>query len=120
MDIFTIVFMIVISALINVLAWLAIGYIVGGYFAKYARCGKLCTEVAGVLGSLVGGFLTFTAYGLPETILWANNLIFALVGALGVVYISLPEAERSAKVEYVFRSFKRLNQLYIDLAGFKR
>lgn len=120
MDIYTIVFMIVTSSLINVLAWIVIGYVIGNYFAKYSRCGKFCAETAGVFGSLAGGFLTFIAYGLPNTILWANNLLFAFIGALGLVYIALPEKERAIKVEQIVSGFKKLSRLSIDLASFKR
>jgi uncharacterized membrane protein YeaQ/YmgE (transglycosylase-associated protein family) len=114
------IFMLFVSALVNVMAWIAIGYIAAGYFAKYSRCGMLCSVSAGVAGSLLGGLTAFLAYGFPDTLLWANNLLFAIVGSLGLVYISLPEKERSIKVEQMVRSVKKINRLYIDLAGLKR
>lgn len=120
MDLYTIVFVVVISSLINVLSWIAIGYLVGSYFAKYSRCGKLCAETAAVFGSLTGGLLAFTAYGLPTTLLWANNVFFALIGSLGFVYISLPEKERAVKVEHWVSNLKKLSHFSLDLASFKR
>ena len=120
MHIYTILFMLFVASFINVLAWIGIGYVVGTYLAKYSKCGKYCSEVAGVFGSLAGGFLTFVAYGMPSTLLWANNLIFAFVGALGLIYIVLPEKERAIKVEQFIHGLKKLSHLSIDLASFKR
>lgn len=111
--------MLLFAIIINVLAWMAIGYVLGNRFTKYAECGSLCAIMAGVFGALAGGFVSFLAYGLPNVMLWPNNLLFAMVGALGSVYISLPEVERARKVEQIVRSFKRLNQLYVGLAGLK-
>jgi len=119
MEAFTMLFMIFISAIVNILAWTVIGYTLGSYFAKYSKCGTLCVVSAGVIGSLLGGLVTFIAYGLPDTLLWANNLLFAAISSLGFVYISLPEKERAIKVEHFVRSIKRINQLYVDFAGLK-
>lgn len=112
--------MVYLSLLLNVLAWIAVGYLFGSYFARYSRCGSLCVVTASVFGSLIGGLLAFIAYGMPVTLLWANNLLFGMIGALGSIYISLPEKERAMKVEQMIRSMKKLGDLYIDVAGIKR
>lgn len=112
--------MLILAISLNVLAWIVVGYLLGSYFSKYAKCGSLCAHTAGVLGALGGGFASFLAYGFPNLLLWPNNLLFAMIGSLGAVYISLPEVERAQKVEQIIRSFRKLNQLYIDLAGIKR
>ena len=112
--------MIIFAAVLNVLAWVVAGYVFGSYFAKYSKHGAKHTVTASIFGSVAAGFFALLAYGLPETLFWSNNLLFAMIGGLGMVYVVLPEKARSVRVEQIVRSIKKLNKWYIDLAGMKQ
>ena len=119
-EIGTILFMVALSAILNVLAWMIVGYIVGSYFSRYSRHGAKHTVTASIFGSVAAGFFTILAYGVPQTFLWTNNLLFAMIAGLGMVYVVLPEKARSVRVEQLVRGIRRLNKWYIDLAGVKQ
>lgn len=77
--------------LINLIVWLVVGGIIGWLasmvMGKSAQMGTLANVVAGILGSVVGGWIQdyFNIGGSP-TWLWTG--LFAILGAVIVIAIA--------------------------------
>jgi uncharacterized membrane protein YeaQ/YmgE (transglycosylase-associated protein family) len=74
----------------GILSWIIIGLIAGwlaGVIMKGSGYGVLADIVLGILGALVGGFLSGAILGIPFTGFNLVSLIVALIGAMILVAI---------------------------------
>lgn len=75
----------------SILAWIVLG-LIAGVIANYvdprpAKGGLLAAAVLGILGGLVGGFISSVFTGVGVTGLDLTSLAIAVLGSLSLLYI---------------------------------
>jgi uncharacterized membrane protein YeaQ/YmgE (transglycosylase-associated protein family) len=75
----------------SIIAWIVLGLIAGwlaGQFMRGGGYGIVGDIVLGIIGALVGGFLSGTLLGVDVTGLNITSIIIAFVGAVIVIAVS--------------------------------
>jgi len=86
--------------LIDVIAWVVLGLIAGAIakaiYPGHQGGGILATIVLGILGAVVGGWLGRTLLGAAATGFSIQGIIFAIIGAIILIFIWGLVTRRSA------------------------
>jgi uncharacterized membrane protein YeaQ/YmgE (transglycosylase-associated protein family) len=83
-----------------IISWAIFGLIVGAiarllYPGRQAM-GLLATMCLGIVGSLVGGFISWAIFGAPDGPFHGSGWIMSIVGGLIVVWVGLAMSKRTA------------------------
>jgi uncharacterized membrane protein YeaQ/YmgE (transglycosylase-associated protein family) len=85
---------------VSILAWIVLGLVAGwlaGQFMKGGGYGLVGDLVLGIIGAIVGGFLSSTLLGVDVTGFNVISVIIAFVGACIVIAISRVLTGRRAR-----------------------
>jgi uncharacterized membrane protein YeaQ/YmgE (transglycosylase-associated protein family) len=85
----------------SIIAWILLGLIAGwlaGQFMRGSGYGIIGDIVLGIIGAMVGGFLSGTLLGVDVTGFNLTSVIIAFVGAVIVIAISRLVTGRRASV----------------------
>jgi uncharacterized membrane protein YeaQ/YmgE (transglycosylase-associated protein family) len=86
---------------VNILAWIVLGLIAGwlaGVLVKGSGYGVVGDIILGILGALVGGWLTSTLLGVDVTGFNLESVIIATLGAIVVIAVARLLTGRRAAV----------------------
>lgn len=75
----------------SLIAWILLGLVAGwlaGQFTRGGGYGLLGDIVLGVVGALVGGFLSSVLFGVDVTGFNLSSILIAIIGAVIVIAIS--------------------------------
>jgi uncharacterized membrane protein YeaQ/YmgE (transglycosylase-associated protein family) len=85
----------------SILAWIVLGLVAGwlaGQFMKGGGYGLVGDLVLGIIGAIVGGFLSSTLLGVDVTGFNVTSLVIAFVGACIVIGLSRALTGRRARI----------------------
>jgi uncharacterized membrane protein YeaQ/YmgE (transglycosylase-associated protein family) len=85
----------------SILAWIVLGLVAGwlaGQFMKGGGYGLVGDLVLGIIGAIVGGFLSSTLFGVDVTGFNVTSVVVAFVGACIVIGLSRALTGRRARI----------------------
>jgi uncharacterized membrane protein YeaQ/YmgE (transglycosylase-associated protein family) len=85
----------------SILAWIVLGLVAGwlaGQFMKGGGYGLVGDLVLGIIGAIVGGFLSSTLLGVDVTGFNVTSLVIAFAGACIVIGLSRALTGRRARI----------------------
>ena len=85
----------------SILGWIILGLIAGwlaGVLVKGSEYGVLGDIILGILGAIVGGWITSTLMGVDVTGFNIQSLLVAVLGAIVVIFIARLVSDARATV----------------------
>ncbi len=86
--------------MLSILSWIVFGFVVGliarALYPGRQSMGFFSTIVLGIVGSLVGGFISWAIAGGPEGAFHGAGWIMSIIGAIIVVWGTLAMSSRRA------------------------
>ena len=97
----------------NLIVWLVVGFITGAIIhlidQRDVRGGFIATTVTGILGALVGGFLSALLFGIAPTGLNTPSIILAILG--GLIFSFIQRIVTETQEEYQMRQLNKVEHV---------
>ena len=103
----------------SILGWIVLGLIAGwlaGVLVKGSGYGVIGDIILGILGAIVGGWITSTLMGVDVTGFNLESLLVAVLGAIVVIFIASVLSLISALVAFLRDIWLSLEALSLEVA----